>query len=133
VTNPWRDWLEHAGVLLAEVRTALEHDALVTVAFFSQQVAEQSLKALWLIRSDRLVPHTHDIVDLAISLEVPGDVLADCQLLNPLYTTSRYPDAANGAPAKNLNANAAASYAAAAARVYEWCARALSDGASDAP
>jgi HEPN domain-containing protein len=123
----WHDWLEQAGVMLGEVRNALDSDSLITVAFFSQQVAEQSLKALWLVRGDGLLPHTHDLMELAEGLEVPEEVRSDCQLLNPLYTISRYPDAANGLPARNFNTTMAAGYVAAAERVNAWCASQLHD------
>lgn len=117
--------------MLGEVRAALASESYVMVAFFSQQVAEYSLKALWLVRADGLVPHTHDLIELADGLEVPSDVRADCQLLNPLYATSRYPDAANGVPARNFNRDLATGHVAAAERVHSWCADQLAQHDED--
>ena len=66
--------------------------------FFSQQAAEKALKALYIYQK-RLLPKTHNIVELASDLGAPDEVIEACQELHPDYVATRYVDAANGVPA----------------------------------
>ena len=117
----WRDWLGYADNHLREARGALDVGAHAMTAFFSHQIAELSLKALWVRDGDGLPPRTHNLIELARGLDAPDEVLAAARVLNPLYTTSRYPDAANGNPADNYDAAIAGDALTRAEEVHAWC------------
>lgn len=119
----WRDWLRYADNHLREARGALSVGAHAMTAFFSHQIAELSLKALWVRDGDGLPPRTHDLVELATGLDAPEEVLAASRRLNLFYVTSRYPDAANGAD--NYDAAIAGDALARAEEVHAWCSARL--------
>ena len=119
----WRDWLRYADNHLREARGALDVGAHAMTAFFSHQIAELSLKALWVRDGDGLPPRTHDLVELATGLDAPEEVLAASRRLNLFYVTSRYPDAANGAD--NYDAAIAGEALARAEEVHAWCSARL--------
>ncbi len=64
---------------------------LEAAIFFSQQAAEKSLKSL-LLKSEGTYPRIHDLTKLAKQLNSPQSVLKHCALINPAYTSTRYPD-----------------------------------------
>ncbi len=119
----WRDWLRYADNHLREARGALDGGAHAMTAFFSHQIAELSLKALWVRDGDGLPPRTHNLVELATELGAPEEVLAASRILNLFYVTSRYPDAANGA--SNYDAAIAGDALARAEEVHAWCSARL--------
>ena len=121
----WQDWLGMADNELRDARGALDAGFYQMVAFFSHQIAETSLKALWVRDGDGLPPRTHNLIELAQGLDAPDGVLAATRVLNPLYTTSRYPDAANGNPASNYDAAIAGDALARAEEVHAWCSARL--------
>ena len=97
--------------------------------FFSQQAAEKALKALY-IHQKKLLPKTHNLVELASDLGAPDEVIEACQELNPDYAnpnrrlgltvTTRYVDAANGIPAKMYSRNSAITHLEYARTVIAW-------------
>ena len=87
--------------------------------FFSHQVAEKSLKALYIIDKAEL-PATHDLVKLCRGLAAPETVLAGARRLNRHYTTTRYPDAANGVPADQYDEAQAREYQGIAQVIVAW-------------
>lgn len=121
----WRDWLGFADHHLREARDALDVGVHAMTAFFSHQIAELSLKALWVRDGDGHPPRTHNLIELAQGLDAPAEILSAARLLNPLYTTSRYPDAANGNPADNYDAAIAGEALARAEEVHAWCSARL--------
>lgn len=96
----WENWRDLASQMLAEAEVSFDAGNFLTTAFIVHQVAEQALKALWVIRSDGVPPRTHDLTDLADELDAPAAVRDACADLNPLYMNTRYPDAANGNPGR---------------------------------
>ncbi len=60
-------------------------------AFYSQQAAEKSLKALQIERLGRF-DRVHDLLILARSLSAPKDIVKWCAKLTPYYVIARYPD-----------------------------------------
>ncbi|HIE25912.1 TPA: HEPN domain-containing protein [Candidatus Poribacteria bacterium] len=87
--------------------------------FFSQQAAEKALKALYIYQK-KLLPKTHNIVELASDLEAPDEVIEACQELNPDYVATRYVDAANGIPAQMYSRNSAITHLEYAKAVIAW-------------
>ncbi len=121
----WEDWLRFADNHLREARGALDAGAYAMTAFFSHQIAEVAFKALWAREGDGLPPHTHNLVELARGLAAPEAVIAASRRLNPCYTISRSPDAANGNPADNYDAAIAGEALARAEEVHAWCSARL--------
>ena len=119
----WRDWLRYADNHLREARGALDAGAHAMTAFFSHQIAELSLKALWVRDGDGLPPRTNNLVELARGFDAPETVMHAARKLNPHYRASRYPDAANGAD--NYDAAIAGDALARAEEVHAWCSARL--------
>jgi HEPN domain-containing protein len=125
MAQDWGNWIGMAERELADARTALAAGLHQMVAFFSHQIAEAALKAVWIHEADRLPPRTHNLVDMAQHLEAPERVLSAARLLNPLYGATRYPDLANGNPTDNYDEAIAGDALARAEEVYQWCSRRL--------
>lgn len=87
--------------------------------FFSQQAAEKALKTLYIYQK-KLLPKTHNIVELASDLGAPDEVIEACQELNPDYVTTRYVDAANGVPAQMYSRSSAITHLEYAKTVIAW-------------
>lgn len=94
-------------------------------AFFSHQAAEKALKAVYIERLRLAAPKSHNLVGLARELALPAALVHALRELNPSYTTSRYPDAANGLPFEAFDREIAAGLVQVAAGVLEWARREL--------
>lgn len=91
-----------ANADLFTAKHLLESKDYYICAFASHQAAEKGLKALSLLKF-RAVAVGHILVYLAKQLNVPRDVLADVQSLNPEYVATRHPDVINAAPVDIYN------------------------------
>ncbi len=89
-------------------------------AFFSQQAAEKALKSLYIDVKKDFPPRTHNMVEIAGSLNVPENIFHAVIELNPEYVVTRYPDAANGVPAQMYTEKKASIHLEEAKRVIEW-------------
>lgn len=125
MAQDWGNWLELAERELEDARVALTEGLYQMVAFFSHQIAEASLKALWIQEADGLPPRTHNLVAMAENLEAPEEILPAARMLNPLYRATRNPAIANGNPAKNYDQSNASRALAGAEEVFQWCSRRL--------
>lgn len=125
MAQDWGNWLELAEHELEEGRGALAAGLHQMVAFFSHQIAEAALKAVWIHEADGLPPRTHNLVDMATSLDAPEPVVSSTRVLNPLYRVTRCPEAANGNPGKNYDEVIAGNALSKAEDVYRWCAARL--------
>jgi len=86
--------------------------------FYSQQAAEKSLKALCISKGLGLIK-THDLSLLGKKLELPLTLLEKAILLNPFYTSSRYPLVAEEQDVSNKeNAKLSINYAK---EILKWC------------
>ncbi|HLD86513.1 MAG TPA: HEPN domain-containing protein [Candidatus Nanoarchaeia archaeon] len=64
---------------------------LEAAIFYAQQAAEKSLKALLLMK-EGAYPRIHDLTKLSKQLNAPETILRHCAMINPAYTSTRYPD-----------------------------------------
>lgn len=94
-------------------------------AFLCQQALEKAFKALWIERFRELSPKTHDLTELAERLSVPTGFSTALRNINPAYATARYPDAANGLPARAFNEEIARRDLEGAEGVMKWCGKEL--------
>ena len=125
MAQDWGNWLDTAEHELREARGSLSAGSFQSAAFFAHQAAEVALKAVWIHEADGLPPRTHNLVDMAEQLDAPEEILVAARDLNPLYRATRYPDVANGNPAKNYDQSNASRALAEAEEVFQWCSRRL--------
>ncbi len=84
------NWLRSAKNDLETARYNLQGDRLDAAAFYAQQAAEKSLKSLQIERLQR----THDLVLLGKPVNAPQEIVGLCEMIEPFYTVTRYPDSA---------------------------------------
>lgn len=113
--------------LLRQARRGLENaekivatEAYEVSAFLCHQGVEKYLKALWILRNRRRPPPTHNLKDLGEGLGAPGNLMSRLRFLNPDYTVSRYPDAANGVPYEMYDEPTARQKIEAAREIASW-------------
>ena len=94
--------------------------AYEVAAFLSHQAVEKYLKGAWIHKKRRRPPATHYLRELGEGLRIPKRLLAHLNYLNPDYTVSRYPDAANGVPYELYDEETARSKIKAAQEVAKW-------------
>ena len=114
-------WWQQAQAELAAARDLLRDGHFSSCAFFAQQATEKALKALWLVRHRSLPPKTHDLTTLGEGLSAPERLGRKLRELNPLFATARYPDAANGVPARMFDRAIAEERLRDAEEVIDWC------------
>ena len=85
----------------------------------SQQAAEKALKATCIHKGLGLIK-IHELTILARKVNAPQIIIMECGLLNPFYTSARYPDTA-GFIDDDLNKEAAKDAISAARKVVAWC------------
>ncbi|HEY9246951.1 MAG TPA: HEPN domain-containing protein [Candidatus Methanoperedens sp.] len=112
-------WFEQAKADFKSATDLLNTDNFYASVFFSQQTAEKSLKSLY-IKEKKTSVKTHNLVFLARELDAPQNVINDCAELTPDYITTRYPDAAIGAPFESYTGESAQRHLRMAREVLQW-------------
>jgi len=121
-------WLIQAERDLKKAINDLRTEDWDSAAFWSQQAAEKSLKAL-LIDGGK-VYGGHDLLDMAhiirddLGIDVEA-IMDDLRELTIHYTISRYPNAANAVPSELYTKDRAEELVMRARRVLEWVKRNL--------
>ena len=106
---------------LENARKTLEHiRAYELVAFLCHQSVEKFLKAYWIDARSEHAPRTHSLIELAVGLEVPEALVARLRTMNPDYTLSRDPVAANAVPYEAYDRAMAESRVAIASDAQAW-------------
>jgi len=114
-------WWEEAASELEGVRDLIATEHYHLAAFFCQQAVEKAFKALWVYRKKQMPAKTHDLTELAKGLGAPERFGRALKELNPLFATTRYPDAANGVPARMFDEEIARARLRDAEEVMAWC------------
>jgi len=112
---------------LLNARKNVEIEAYEVAAFLAEQAVEKFLKAAWIVLRTELPPHTHYLLDLGQGLKMPDSLQRQLAFLNPDYTISRYPDAANGIPYELYDRETALSKIGAAEEVIEWLQKQITE------
>lgn len=112
-------WFAQAKADLKSATDLLTTENFYASVFFSQQTTEKSLKSLY-IREKRTTFKTHNLVFLARELNAPQNLINNCAELTPDYITTRYPDAATGAPFENYTQESAERHLRMAKEVVQW-------------
>lgn len=120
-----RNWLAQAREDREAAQVLFNSRKFFGVAFYSHQAVEKALKGAILEMTRSLPPKTHNLNELGRTLRVSEDIAEHLRCLNPEYTISRYPDAANGIPAENYSKKKAKAILRAADSVLEWVKRTL--------
>jgi len=113
---------------LRKAENAIRTEDYDAAAFWAHQAVEKALKALLLSRG--YVARGHNLLELArkvreeLGIDV-DEVLDDLRELNPHYTISRYPNAANAPPYQIYSRGKAIDLVDRARRVVEWVKRYL--------
>jgi HEPN domain-containing protein len=94
-------------------------------AFYCQQAVEKAMKALFLEKKREIPPKTHNLLELAEGVSAPESLASGLRRLNVAYSTSRYPDAANGLPRDAFDPSIARELIDCAQRTIEWVKREL--------
>lgn len=120
-----RAWWDLAEADLESAKANRTTGRFYVAAFLSQQCVEKGLKALWLHGRREMPPRTHNLLDLARGLGALSEFETALLRLNPLYVTTRYPDAANGVPPDNYNEELTKQILRDAEEVMAWCRQKL--------
>jgi len=113
-------WWEQALEDLNTARYNLEGGIYYASVFFSQQSAEKALKALYIEENRELPQRTHNMLKLVDKIGVPDEIFNAVIELNPEYFMTRYPDAANGVPARMYTEEKAKIHLEKAEMAVEW-------------
>jgi len=105
---------------LLNARKNVEIEAYEVAAFLAEQAVEKFLKGVWIVQKSELPPHTHYLLELGKGLKIPDPLQRHLAFLNPDYTITRYPNAANGIPYELYDRETALSKITAAEEVIAW-------------
>ena len=112
-------WLNKAESDLKHAKYSLENNDFDWAELASQQSAEKALKAVCIYKGLGLIK-AHDLTILARKVNAPMEILEKSALLNPFYSSSRYPDVEELMGDK-LNEVAAKDAIKSAEEVVRWC------------
>jgi len=84
-------WIGKAKKDIGTAELLLKNSRFEDSAFFSQQAAEKSLKAVLLKRTKK-IRKIHDLVELGRDVNLPEELLEGAKKLTMAYIYSRYPD-----------------------------------------
>jgi len=87
----YEQWIKKADKDLNTAKSNINNGEVEAGAFFLQQSAEKSLKALLIKRTKKLI-RTHNLVVLSKKLNAPEKIIKYCERLTTLYQETRYPD-----------------------------------------
>ncbi len=88
------NWWKQANRDLESAKRIMELGEYHVCAFLSQQAVEKALKALLIDRTGNF-PRIHDVVELSRRVKAPSKITELCAMINPAYTSTRYPDVAS--------------------------------------
>jgi len=116
-------WLKQSLEDLDTAKVLLNNNKYYASTFYSHQAAEKALKALLLYFGKDVKTHDLnkmlDIIKEEVNLNVE-EIRKEALKLNPNYTISRYPDAANSLPYLLYDKNDAEEYLNMAEKIVNW-------------
>jgi HEPN domain-containing protein len=111
-----KEWLFESEGDIRKAKILFKGNAFDGSVFYAQQSAEKSLKAVIIFLKKRLI-RTHDLLLLSRMVDLPENLLRKAVLLNPYYTTSRYP----GVIKKRITLSETKVAINYAEEVFKWC------------
>ncbi|HLC80635.1 MAG TPA: HEPN domain-containing protein [Candidatus Nanoarchaeia archaeon] len=115
-----KDWIDQAKADLKTATDSLTAGNYYASAFFSQQSAEKSLKAVYIHLKNALPPKIHDLVSLGGMIDAPNNLLLLSEKLTATYIFSRYPGAAPKIPVKFYTKEKAEIHLKEAEAIVQW-------------
>jgi HEPN domain-containing protein len=112
---------------LLNARKNVEIEAYEVAAFLAEQAVEKFLKSFWIVQKSELPPHTHYLLELGKGLKMPDHLQRHLAFLNPDYTITRYPNAANGIPYELYDRETALSKIKAPEEVIAWLQKQINE------
>ncbi|MEM4706236.1 MAG: HEPN domain-containing protein [Candidatus Methanomethylicaceae archaeon] len=110
------DWWNEAKHNIRQARRNFEIGEYSVAAFLCHQASEKALKALYIIKKS---PRGHDLTKIGRFLNAK-EIMDELKILNPHYTISRYPNAANTVPSEMYTKEVVERCLLAATKVLEW-------------
>ena len=104
---------------LATAGTLFDAGIYYAAVFFSQQVAEKSLRAACIVRLKKN-PRGHNVIASANALHAPLEIMNAAAELNADFLTTRSVEAAEGVPAQMYDRVNAQRHLDAAKMISEW-------------
>ncbi len=115
-----KNWLEQALSDLDKAKVLLNAQKYDGVVVFSQQAAEKSLKALYILHFEKIPPKIHDLVELSVKVKASRKVVLTAESLSGTYFFSRYPGAAPVIPVKFYTLDKAKRHFHEAEVILQW-------------
>lgn len=113
------NWWKLANRDLGSAKRIMELGEYHVCAFLSQQAVEKALKALLIDRTGNF-PRIHDVVELSRRVKAPSKMTELCATINPVYTSTRYPDVAS-----DFNKGEVEEIVISAEEILEWIKKEL--------
>jgi HEPN domain-containing protein len=114
------NWLKQSKADLKTAEDCLRDENYYASAFFCQQAVEKSLKGYYIIKRKEFPPRTHNLLELALELSLPEEILKIARELTPEFIISRYPDAVSGVPAELYDKSKSERLLKVTRRFFEW-------------
>ena len=115
-----KDWWDQAQADLKTARDLIVAKNYYASVNYSQQSAEKSLKAVYLLIHKKIPPKIHDLVELARLVHTPEAVILQAGKLTITYFSSRYPGTAPEIPAKYYDQEKARRHLQEAEVIIQW-------------
>ncbi|MEM4640647.1 MAG: HEPN domain-containing protein, partial [Thermofilum sp.] len=96
------DWLESSLVDLREAWEAHSRGSYHLSVFLAHQAVEKALKAYIIAFKRVRPPRTHDLVELAASIQLDSSEIEGLSELSPYFVVARYPNAGLRKPWKEI-------------------------------
>lgn len=120
------NWWKQGKNDLEKARVLFNSKNFDGTAFFCQQAAEKSLKALILHKSREKDIEGHSLIYLGKRAGVPDSFFSDLKKLSPQYFIARYPDVTEDVPYELYDEKLAKEFLNIAERVIAWIEKQLS-------
>jgi len=114
-----RDWIIQGEADFRKAKILFEASEYDGVAFYSHQVIEKMLKALYM-KNLKKSKAGHSIIHIAKELNVSENLFEKIKKINPEYLISRYPDIAGVAPVDYYSKDMVIDYISIAEEIIIW-------------
>jgi len=92
MTEEYKIWMERAEKDLVAAKKSFDFDEYEWACFQVQQAVEKALKAM-IIKKEKKLVKTHDLIFLAKEVKMPENLKNYCKEISLAYSYTRYPDA----------------------------------------
>jgi HEPN domain-containing protein len=118
-------WMEQADEDFKTARILINQGVYYASVFFSHQAIEKALKSILLKHGKdpgkiHSLPELADMLESETDISIPENIRLAIQEVNPHYVITRYPDAANGIPARAYTQTKAKEILDKCKEVLEW-------------